>query len=189
VVCKKFYFSACGVTDSDSAATLFRTNTLATTLMDQYMRMTSTTFVHTAVQSTVNKIMESRQSCEVTVNYYDRWFLLQSHYLRWFTIGLFLLFADCNISSFLMMWLYNRFHGYFNFLRYTDDGLSVTGPMPWNSLHDPIHTIYLFLDDYLRLFSFQSTNVCSALEAFGVDALYKFSFYLLIYLLINMFLC
>jgi len=28
-----------------------------------------------------------------------------------------------------------------------------------------------FLDDYLRYFSFQSTNVCSALEAFGVDAL------------------
>jgi len=26
---------------------------------------------------------------------------------------------------------------------------------------------YLFLDDYLRHFSFQSTNVCSALEAFG----------------------
>jgi len=50
---------------SDSAATLFRTNTLATTLMDQYMRMTGTKFVHTAVQSTVNKIMESRQSCEV----------------------------------------------------------------------------------------------------------------------------
>jgi len=50
---------------SDSAATLFRTNTLATTLMDQYMRMTSTKFVQTAVQCTVNKIMESRQSCEV----------------------------------------------------------------------------------------------------------------------------
>ena len=40
-----------------------------------------------------------------------------------------------------------------------------------------LFTPYLFLDDYLRHFSFQSTNVCSALEAFGVDALYKFTFY------------
>jgi len=58
-----------GLVDSESAATLFRTNTLATTLMDQYMRMTSTKFVHTAVQPTVNRIMESRQSCEVTLIY------------------------------------------------------------------------------------------------------------------------
>ena len=47
-----------------------------------------------------------------------------------------------------------------------------------------LFTPYLFLDDYLRHFSFQSTNVCSALEAFGVDALYKFTFYLLTYLLL-----
>jgi len=38
-----------------------------------------------------------------------------------------------------------------------------------------LFTAYLFLDDYLRHFSFQSTNVCSVLEAFGVDALYKFT--------------
>ena len=58
--------NVCGLLES--VATLFRTNTLATTLMDQYMRMTSTKFVHTAVQCTVNKIMESKQSCEVRVD-------------------------------------------------------------------------------------------------------------------------
>jgi Ras GTPase-activating protein 1 len=55
----------------DSAATLFRANTLATTLMDQYMKMTSTLFVHTAVQSVINKIMESKQSCEINPNLLD----------------------------------------------------------------------------------------------------------------------
>ena len=40
-----------------------------------------------------------------------------------------------------------------------------------------LFTPYLFFDNYLRHFSLQSTNVCSALEAFGVDALYKFAFY------------
>jgi len=46
-----------------------------------------------------------------------------------------------------------------------------------------LSTPYLFLEDYLRHLSFQSTDVCSALEASGVDALYKFTFYLLTYLL------
>jgi len=46
---------------------------------------------------------------------------------------------------------------------------------------------YLFLDDYLRHFSLQSTNVCRALKAFDDDALYKFTFYLLIYFLISVF--
>jgi len=50
---------------AESTATLFRGNTLATTLMDQYMKMTSTLFVHTAVQGVVNRIMESKQPCEV----------------------------------------------------------------------------------------------------------------------------
>ncbi len=39
---------------------------MATTLMDTYMKMTATCFVHTAVQSTINKIMESKVSCEVS---------------------------------------------------------------------------------------------------------------------------
>jgi len=48
-----------------------------------------------------------------------------------------------------------------------------------------LFTAYLFLDRYLRHFSFQSTNICSALEAFGLDTLYKFTFYLLSYLLLT----
>jgi len=47
-----------------------------------------------------------------------------------------------------------------------------------------LFTPYLFLNDYLRHFSFKITNVCSTLEAFGVDELYKFTFYLLTYLIL-----
>ena len=54
-----------GVFAVESVATLFRGTSLATTLMDQYMKMTTSLFVHTAVQSTIDKIMESKQSCEV----------------------------------------------------------------------------------------------------------------------------
>ena len=50
---------------TESTSTLFRGSTLATTLMDQYMKMTTTSFLHTAVQSIINRIMESKQSCEV----------------------------------------------------------------------------------------------------------------------------
>jgi len=58
--------------------------------------------------------------------------------------------------------------------------------MTWNSLprhlRDPIHTISVF-GRLLKTFFFRVLNVCSALEAFGDDELYKFAFYLLIYLL------
>ena len=37
--------------------------------MDQYMKMTTTSFLHTAVQSIINRIMESKQSCEVGDTY------------------------------------------------------------------------------------------------------------------------
>ena len=47
-------------------ATLFRATTLATTLMDQYMKMTSTDFVRQAVQQGVQKVMELKHSCEVS---------------------------------------------------------------------------------------------------------------------------
>ena len=39
---------------------------MATTLMDQYMKMTGTAFVHTAVEGVITKIMEMKQSCEVS---------------------------------------------------------------------------------------------------------------------------
>ncbi|PVD19798.1 hypothetical protein C0Q70_20289 [Pomacea canaliculata] len=46
-------------------STLFRATTLATTLMDQYMKMTSTDFVRQAVQSGVHKVLELKHSCEL----------------------------------------------------------------------------------------------------------------------------
>ena len=55
-------FLACAA----QVATLFRATTLATTLMDQYMKMTSTDFVRQAVQQGVQKVMELKHSCEVS---------------------------------------------------------------------------------------------------------------------------
>ncbi|XP_010875428.3 ras GTPase-activating protein 1 isoform X2 [Esox lucius] len=49
----------------DEATTLFRATTLASTLMEQYMKATATPFVHHALKDTILKIMESRQSCEL----------------------------------------------------------------------------------------------------------------------------
>ncbi|OXB69571.1 UNVERIFIED_CONTAM: hypothetical protein H355_011463, partial [Colinus virginianus] len=47
------------------ATTLFRATTLASTLMEQYMKATATHFVHHALKDCILKIMESKQSCEV----------------------------------------------------------------------------------------------------------------------------
>ncbi|XP_005803569.2 ras GTPase-activating protein 1 [Xiphophorus maculatus] len=49
----------------DEATTLFRATTLASTLMEQYMKATATPFVHYALKDTILKIMESKQSCEL----------------------------------------------------------------------------------------------------------------------------
>ncbi|KAM9810242.1 ras GTPase-activating protein 1 [Neosynchiropus ocellatus] len=49
----------------DEATTLFRATTLASTLMDQYMKAIATPFVHHALKDTILKIMESKQSCEL----------------------------------------------------------------------------------------------------------------------------
>ncbi|XP_030324174.1 ras GTPase-activating protein 1 [Calypte anna] len=49
----------------DEATTLFRATTLASTLMEQYMKYTATRFVHHALKDSVLKIMESKQSCEL----------------------------------------------------------------------------------------------------------------------------
>ncbi|XP_059172622.1 ras GTPase-activating protein 1-like [Physella acuta] len=46
-------------------STLFRAGSLATTLMVQYMKLTSTNFVHKAVKESVQKIVELKQSCEL----------------------------------------------------------------------------------------------------------------------------
>uniref|UniRef100_A0A7N6ABW1 RAS p21 protein activator (GTPase activating protein) 1a n=1 Tax=Anabas testudineus TaxID=64144 RepID=A0A7N6ABW1_ANATE len=52
----------------DEATTLFRATTLASTLMEQYMKATATPFVHHALKDTILKIMESKQSCEVNTS-------------------------------------------------------------------------------------------------------------------------
>ncbi|KAA0716615.1 Ras GTPase-activating protein 1 [Triplophysa tibetana] len=49
----------------DEATTLFRATTLASTLMEQYMKATATPFVHHALKDSILKIMESKQSCEL----------------------------------------------------------------------------------------------------------------------------
>lgn len=54
----------------DEATTLFRATTLASTLMEQYMKATATPFVHHALKDTILKIMESRQSCEVLLRFF-----------------------------------------------------------------------------------------------------------------------
>ncbi|KAJ7398448.1 RAS p21 protein activator 1 [Pitangus sulphuratus] len=46
----------------DEATTLFRATTLASTLMEQYMKATATSFVHHALKDSILKIMESKQS-------------------------------------------------------------------------------------------------------------------------------
>ncbi|XP_026994157.2 ras GTPase-activating protein 1 isoform X1 [Tachysurus fulvidraco] len=49
----------------DEATTLFRATTLASTLMEQYMKATATPFVHHALKDTILKVMDSKQSCEL----------------------------------------------------------------------------------------------------------------------------
>ncbi|XP_078420896.1 ras GTPase-activating protein 1-like [Cetorhinus maximus] len=49
----------------DESTTLFRATTLASTLMEQYMKSTATPFIHHALKETILKIMESKQSCEL----------------------------------------------------------------------------------------------------------------------------
>lgn len=53
------------INKEDEVSTLFRATSLATTLMDQYMKMTASTFVHKAAKDCVHRIIESKQSCEL----------------------------------------------------------------------------------------------------------------------------
>lgn len=52
---------------ADDTTTLFRSASLTTTLMDHYMRSTANGFLHQAVQDFILKVMDSRQSCEVSI--------------------------------------------------------------------------------------------------------------------------
>lgn len=49
--------------------TLFRATTLASTLMEQYMRSTCASFVNLALKDVVKQITEEKQSCEVNIVY------------------------------------------------------------------------------------------------------------------------
>jgi len=51
----------------DNAATLFRSTSLATTLMDQYMKLTAGDFVRSALQKTVQKIITGNIKIEVGI--------------------------------------------------------------------------------------------------------------------------
>ena len=46
--------------------TLFRGNTLTTKLIDQYMKMVAIPYLQRTIKDVVMKIMECKQSCEVT---------------------------------------------------------------------------------------------------------------------------
>ena len=52
---------------TEKKETLFRGNTLATKLMDQYMKMVAIPYLQNSIKSVILKIMESRQNCEVSV--------------------------------------------------------------------------------------------------------------------------
>ncbi|XP_021354731.1 ras GTPase-activating protein 1-like [Mizuhopecten yessoensis] len=49
----------------EEVSTLFRSTSLATTLMDQYMKMTATQFVSNSLQESILRILDSKQSCEL----------------------------------------------------------------------------------------------------------------------------
>ena len=46
-------------------STLFRADSLTTTLMDLYMKSVCHDFLNAAVSDTVNRILDSKQSCEL----------------------------------------------------------------------------------------------------------------------------
>uniref|UniRef100_UPI00358F3DFB ras GTPase-activating protein 1 isoform X2 n=1 Tax=Myxine glutinosa TaxID=7769 RepID=UPI00358F3DFB len=55
----------CEILLEEEATTLFRATTLASTLMEQYMKSTAWPFLKHALRDTVLRILESRQSCEL----------------------------------------------------------------------------------------------------------------------------
>lgn len=52
--------------------TLFRGNTLASKLMDQYMKMVAITYLKKTINSVILKIMDSRQNCELNPSRVER---------------------------------------------------------------------------------------------------------------------
>lgn len=52
----------------EETSTLFRAASLTTTLMDLYMKSVCTGFLQSAIQDTIQKLLESKQSCELNPN-------------------------------------------------------------------------------------------------------------------------
>lgn len=50
----------------DETSTLFRGASLTTTIMDLYMKSVCTHFLQVALKDTINKLLESKISCEVS---------------------------------------------------------------------------------------------------------------------------
>lgn len=59
----------------EETSTLFRAATLPTTLMDLYMKSVCTGFLQAAVQDTIQKLLDSKQSCEVSLSLTAKCFL------------------------------------------------------------------------------------------------------------------
>ncbi|XP_015790236.1 ras GTPase-activating protein 1 isoform X2 [Tetranychus urticae] len=55
----------------NETSTLFRMNSLTTTLMDQYMRTTCHTFLMKALKDSLQRVLETRQSCELNPSRLD----------------------------------------------------------------------------------------------------------------------
>ncbi|KAL3867273.1 hypothetical protein ACJMK2_044487 [Sinanodonta woodiana] len=67
------------IAKEDEVSTLFRGSSLATTLMDQFMKMTATNFVKVAVKESVCRIMDSKLSCELNPQYVESQAELNNH--------------------------------------------------------------------------------------------------------------
>lgn len=56
------------VFDTENVSTLFRASTLSTMLMDQFMKLTALDYLHAILKEPVQQIIESPESCEVSVH-------------------------------------------------------------------------------------------------------------------------
>ena len=52
---------------TDNVSTLFRASTLPTMLMDQFMKLTAITYLHSILKDPIQQIMQSQDVCEVSV--------------------------------------------------------------------------------------------------------------------------
>jgi len=50
---------------TENVATLFRASTLSTMLMDQFMKLTASEYLHSILKGPIQQIQESTEQCEV----------------------------------------------------------------------------------------------------------------------------